>query len=66
MNKNKSYDELTAKSVNYEYPLLEATIKESLRMCSPAIGLIARVAKDGHYIGKYYIPKGSLIFAGYL
>ena len=34
-------------------------------MYTPATGLLARVSKEGHFLGKYYIPKGQYVQVGY-
>lgn len=40
---------------------LNAVIRESLRMYPPAIGVFLRMATEDVTIGKYCVPKGSLI-----
>jgi len=44
-------------------PFLSSTIKETLRLFPPAIGVFAREAKEPMELGGYPIPKGSMVYA---
>jgi cytochrome P450 len=38
---------------------LNAFLLECLRLRTPAVGLVPRIAKEDHYIGNIFVKKGN-------